>query len=1201
MKSFFNDVLFDETPPGALRTKAAKDKTKSVMPRRFRSRENRFWGRHNKLKNLLFALVTFSFISGTHLNALSAQTTSRPRRVKPPNPIQVWELPSDRWAWEIKLRSDFGYTDAVFPIDAALNAVAGMLLGIANFIWLIIRGLTNGAFSSTFINDAGDEMNRITAAVGGWLSSSGIVWVIVIAVIVMAVMQGMKGATNGVFKTVLGAIIPIGLLFFMVNASITAENLKQKDDGLTTNTFVVGSPGWVLKTGINLTNTIPTVFAATAPEDSFSAIVYDSPTLRSDKGEFAACKDYVSWIHRYNLWANTGNEGTAILRSSVSSLWERAVLMPWIDAQFGQNNDIGVRMFCHVLEQDANVAPVVRWELMKRSFPGIEQRVPGARHTERISGDNWKAGPGGESFYAPDGNVQHVDNKCTGFESRRNRLEITNGANTGQVAYFKPQPGTLSNVPLGSVLSIEAASGSNGRSQPCSTSIAAEEQNVESASFAPQQGGRPRPNTGNSGSSGSGGSGGSGGSDNTAPRTPISGQDYNAPENILKHFDPGNKDDNEANWTAFGWCKWKKNVPPSQVFSDPGDTEFTNVWEREDAGGKRKDIGVNEEQSCNQWWDFGTFAPRTTKLSDGIFKFTKGETIGAATTKNGVKSGEAANFIWALNGHTGTIAVLMGFYAIVTSFFYGFALIGLALYVLLAQIQLFIALAMIPLFLAVAAVPHPKAKAIAKGGGKMILVGLFAKTFAIAVISLLLFIMGYLTLLLSSFGDGVAGGGGWGALWTTITPLVALFAIRKIPGVKEMTTIRGAIKGTKQRIASTVKGGGAIGTTPKKNGFLRNAARTSARSFGYGLVGASPYAARNLGSNMREAVFNKVRGRKGGKTKKERGTEAAGVVAGKKNNKKNNEAPPPPPGQGVQPNRPDVPVAPTGPQGPEGAGSGAGQGPNATNGSGGNPSTVTPTDGGWTVLPSGLEVPSSYVSKTGKPKGDARTPTQEEVARRKAQAEQVRSDARKPIDPNATLNDHVNNAKQTSNKLEQMSNPDTVVPDVPSGTKEAKDSAAVYADVAGGAAHQDNGQAPAAPQTVFSTIDETGREAPQRNSFDAVTDAASAGYGMGQGPSGMYIPGQQQQQQQGQIFVGAPGQTFASMMNEMNADATREAVAAEQRAAATALRGASEQLRKTAEKSSEIQTNAIKQGNITQQKNAERINQSLKDLPRKGN
>jgi hypothetical protein len=222
------------------------------------------------------------------------------------------------------------------------------------------------------------------------------------------------------------------------------------------------------------------------------------------------------------------------------------------------------------------------------------------------------------------------------------------------------------------------------------------------------------------------------------------------------------------------------------------------------------------------------------------------------------------------------------------------------------------------------------------------------------------------------------------------------------------------------------------------------------------------------------------------------------------------------------------------------------------------------------------------------------------VQRNKERVEAMDVKTRKAVDPSLDWNQHGAGINEINKNLEQWTNPDTVRPSAPSATQHASTSAAVYADVAGGAAHQDNGQAPAAPQTVFSTVDPTGQTTKQA-SYDSIAEAIAASQGMGMS-GGMWMPGQSggsSSDRPAPILTGAPGQNFSTMVASMNADAAKDAANAANLRAANALTEAASRIEKTVEKGMDGQRDALRRGMEAQGKTAEKMQQSLRDLPRK--
>lgn len=293
----------------------------------------------------------------------------------------------------------------------------------------------------------------------------------------------------------------------------------------------------------------------------------------------------------------------------------------------------------------------------------------------------------------------------------------------------------------------------------------------------------------------------------------------------------------------FAWCRWDRgNVRPQDRFQGvippgiDGETAFGDLGGRVSSeinrGDMREGFGLSTFQACNQWWDMGNRKP--SQDPEGAERGGFFLSLFSLQNDNRLRQDEAAeNFISSFGKTASPVRFIITILLLVVSIVYFFALGALAFALLLAQLQVVVAFALVPAFLFLMAIPHPKAKGASKIMLRMMITGLLAKAFASFILGVMIISILALSLLIENAFSDFIRGGPLETLWTAVVPLFVLLGFRKIPGLKNMLTFKGAISGAKARVQSALGGqGGVMGSKGNRGKNLGLSNTKGANRFG---------------------------------------------------------------------------------------------------------------------------------------------------------------------------------------------------------------------------------------------------------------------------------------------------------------------------------------------------------------------------------
>ncbi|MDQ6782791.1 MAG: hypothetical protein M3063_04985 [Actinomycetota bacterium] len=301
-------------------------------------------------------------------------------------------LPLLRWANAVAtIHTHNGVGAAIGPGDPFLTSLAGLLFQVSALVWQVLGSLVTAAQGTDAVSVALQQVNPIFGKIGDALLGTTGATSIAVAVIIVA--SGMvagqayrRGSgVSGALRGLAGVVAPVALLVVTVHAATGTGS------GMVA---ARGSPSWAVQTVTGWTNSLS---GSVAHLNEELHPVGTGRTRAAQGTTTADCAKYVDGLD--NLYAadnatpGTGPRSLQVADSiALSHIWQSAVMVPWIDAQFG-TGALGDKVFCHLLEIQANVSAADQIAAMAAD-------VPGGPHSA-TSGPTWSQLVAGQPYVDP--------------------------------------------------------------------------------------------------------------------------------------------------------------------------------------------------------------------------------------------------------------------------------------------------------------------------------------------------------------------------------------------------------------------------------------------------------------------------------------------------------------------------------------------------------------------------------------------------------------------------------------------------------------------------------------------------------------------------------------------------------------------------------------------------------------------------------
>ncbi|MFE6966708.1 hypothetical protein ACFVAJ_16490 [Agromyces sp. NPDC057679] len=323
----------------------------------------------------------------------------------------------------------------------ATDAITGTSLAWNSGLWTATNAMSNFAANLEPIRAIGAQIDFATENLGKMVLANPLLFILVsLGLIIAAIWVKSRGQSGvGLLKRSLSVVLVVAAIAVM---SMGASNSKGGENGVPYQPGV-GSPGWVLLKVSDTVGAVTNGLVNTITTAGFST----SDEMQST-GEQMTCDRYLQNLHGF-FQNSKRTDGSANQADAVSGLWMNTGRMAWSDAQFGSDNKIAERVWCHYADMQANVRPDQQIWLTSLGLPnGEELRKTANPRSLAFSTSNefdldrsmigWAAckwGRGGWSVYPEfqtkkDGSAWISANMCEAWWTGDQKTNIDNGGSS---------------------------------------------------------------------------------------------------------------------------------------------------------------------------------------------------------------------------------------------------------------------------------------------------------------------------------------------------------------------------------------------------------------------------------------------------------------------------------------------------------------------------------------------------------------------------------------------------------------------------------------------------------------------------------------------------------------------------------------------------------------------------------------------------
>lgn len=267
-------------------------------------------------------------------------------------------LPATRWKgatteFHSRLGSDIWMTvQNKIQRDALFRGA----MSFGNTFWAASTDITIQAANFCLLDSVGGLVDSVAARIGQAILDSSLLLFLVVIMVVALLFQGARNGTNPMKQIVskLAVIALFGVMLFGAQAS-TGGNALGDDKGAFKPGF--GSPGWFAVSTTNALNAVASVPANLVTLDVVENL--DAGFLSSDDMQSAFdCRYFVAGLNEaykdeYKMASKPSINASIPL--VLSDMWVTTGLSSWVQAQFGNGNNYGPKVFCFLADKQANI------------------------------------------------------------------------------------------------------------------------------------------------------------------------------------------------------------------------------------------------------------------------------------------------------------------------------------------------------------------------------------------------------------------------------------------------------------------------------------------------------------------------------------------------------------------------------------------------------------------------------------------------------------------------------------------------------------------------------------------------------------------------------------------------------------------------------------------------------------------------------
>lgn len=308
--------------------------------------------------------------------SVAAQATSYEERTDPDH----WE-PLYRWAPSLgDFHSKTNWADiGAATENSARKAFTSYAMAFTHMLWIGVSELTRFAIGFEPINAIGGTIDNSMASVLDAIispSGSGAVPIALIGVLfavaaaLIAAARAGRGRPGGVMKRLMGVMTILAILTLMSFGAKSTTTDGEYSPG-------VFSPGWFVKTSNEAIVTVATGVTGAFNLNSFAPATGIGADAMTSAGDFS-CSAYIDnmqmfrnhHVHAGGLKGDSAPTWSAGYGATdmIGGIWADLALPAFVQAQFGNETNLGPRVYCHLLEQRAGIPAAERSSILNNTL-----------------------------------------------------------------------------------------------------------------------------------------------------------------------------------------------------------------------------------------------------------------------------------------------------------------------------------------------------------------------------------------------------------------------------------------------------------------------------------------------------------------------------------------------------------------------------------------------------------------------------------------------------------------------------------------------------------------------------------------------------------------------------------------------------------------------------------------------------------------
>jgi hypothetical protein len=274
-------------------------------------------------------------------------------------------LPVNRWSGAIgeqhtRLPGGLlsGITNAPDSIDRSVFVGGMTSIGAAE--WQLGVATTEAASQFCFASAVGSDANKMAASLGNAIQNSGLVAIFVVVALLGGLWRVSRGRENPM-RQVIKVVLVVGVFTAMVSAATSGSS----DPSSAPPPL---SPAWFVTSAYAAVSNLSSA-PAVALANASNATVGGGGQSTISTSDPLDCSWYTQeLVAQYeNAYTQDFNQYGYVVPESLNSLWEQAALPAYVSEQFGDGNDYGPLVYCHLLEDQTGTSPLTQMQIAKAS------------------------------------------------------------------------------------------------------------------------------------------------------------------------------------------------------------------------------------------------------------------------------------------------------------------------------------------------------------------------------------------------------------------------------------------------------------------------------------------------------------------------------------------------------------------------------------------------------------------------------------------------------------------------------------------------------------------------------------------------------------------------------------------------------------------------------------------------------------------